>query len=398
MSTIAASIKSLFINMARKKGLLGSNSKGIVFLAPHPSKSIGADGFQQRVLAIDKSFNHMQRWYVTASLARGDSNSITEHQDNSFSILITPLDFSLIIAVIGLILKCKILYIHSVYGASRGIDTIFLFVPNVFKIFDMHGIVPEELKYDERKFAIRASFIEFICARSTDCIITVTNAMLVHVRKKYRNLNCYFVILPIYDESRSHCHADHKSLPMFPTELMNMPGIIYAGGYQPWQLLPLMVRTIKKHESIARYLILVPDGFHNYSSALAQLNVSKSIIQGSVTPNQVKEYYKFFHYGFILRDDSIVNKVSCPTKLIEYLCFGIIPIMISDNIGDFSDLRIKYLPLERLDRGELLSPDELTSFVKNNFIVYERVKAIQASGLKRLSTLICKVQENCANC
>lgn len=51
------------------------------------------------------------------------------------------------------------------------------------------------------------------------------------------------------------------------------------------------------------------------------------------------------YYVFVLRDDILVNQVACPTKIVEYLNYGIIPIVLSENIGDFKELGYEYLSI-----------------------------------------------------
>jgi len=41
-------------------------------------------------------------------------------------------------------------------------------------------------------------------------------------------------------------------------------------------------------------------------------------------------------FGLLFRKDEVVNRVASPTKFSEYALCGL-PIIISDNIGDFSD-------------------------------------------------------------
>ncbi len=68
-----------------------------------------------------------------------------------------------------------------------------------------------------------------------------------------------------------------------------------------------------------------------------------------VKTNELAEYYEKAHYGFVLRDDISVNNVACPTKLVEYMNYGIIPIVLSSKIGDFERMKYDYVSLENLN-------------------------------------------------
>jgi len=63
--------------------------------------------------------------------------------------------------------------------------------------------------------------------------------------------------------------------------------------------------------------------------------ISESIAVKTVSPEDITIELTPYQYGFILRDEHIMNQVSCPIKLCEYLANGVIPIM-SQGIGDFA--------------------------------------------------------------
>jgi len=65
----------------------------------------------------------------------------------------------------------------------------------------------------------------------------------------------------------------------------------------------------------------------------------------SLSPEELKRYYVKAHYGFILRDDVVVNRVACPTKMIEYLNYGMIPVVLSPFVGDFDEMGYEYVKL-----------------------------------------------------
>ncbi|MFA5816684.1 MAG: hypothetical protein WC865_13810, partial [Bacteroidales bacterium] len=73
----------------------------------------------------------------------------------------------------------------------------------------------------------------------------------------------------------------------------------------------------------------------------------------SVNPDELESYYELAHYGFILRDDILVNRVANPTKLAEYLQYGIIPVVKLVDIGDYARYEYEYIPYEELNNGLL---------------------------------------------
>jgi hypothetical protein len=77
----------------------------------------------------------------------------------------------------------------------------------------------------------------------------------------------------------------------------------------------------------------------------------------SVEPTKVKNFYLTHEYGFVLRDEVLVNLVACPTKLVEYLYWGVLPIVITPRIGDFDARTLHCITLDQFMRGEF--PDNM---------------------------------------
>ena len=61
--------------------------------------------------------------------------------------------------------------------------------------------------------------------------------------------------------------------------------------------------------------------------------------------------YEAADLGLILRDDSPVNRVACPTKLAEYLFFGLIPVVRSPRLGDFQELGYAFITEQEFRAG-----------------------------------------------
>jgi hypothetical protein len=122
--------------------------------------------------------------------------------------------------------------------------------------------------------------------------------------------------------------------------------VIYSGNCQKWQNIDLMLEVIKKNRcKHLEYIILTgePSVFEEKMQKVGIIKNLWNISVLSVKPFELPQYYNKAHYGFILRDDIAVNQVANPTKMLEYLNFGIIPIVKSPQIGDFASLGYDYL-------------------------------------------------------
>jgi hypothetical protein len=157
--------------------------------------------------------------------------------------------------------------------------------------------------------------------------------------------------------------------------------VVYAGGIQAWQNVPMMLDAAAALPKM-RYIFLTGERW-----AMEQQAKSAHVINytcNSVPPNQVPDHYLTSTYGFILRESILLNQVACPTKLVEYLYWGVIPIVLTPNIGDFSELGFMFVSLEDFCSGRLPDEDEAVQIrVTNRQVVESLFKACE----NELSTL-----------
>ena len=80
----------------------------------------------------------------------------------------------------------------------------------------------------------------------------------------------------------------------------------------------------------------------------------------SLPQHKVFQELKYYDFGFILRENHVINKVSSPIKLLEYTSSGVIPIL-TDSVGDY--------PMIMKDQKIGIVIDDLNfSFLKNDFL------------------------------
>jgi hypothetical protein len=94
--------------------------------------------------------------------------------------------------------------------------------------------------------------------------------------------------------------------------------------------------------------------------------------------------YSAADFGFIVRDKSPVNGVACPTKLIEYLCYGVIPIVELVEIGDFAAYGYEYVSLADFNEG--FFPDHASRgwMIKRNLEVARSMREEYEHALENL--------------
>lgn len=332
----------------------------IVFVARFPSMMNEKDGFTQRIAWIDALVHDVPRIYLDISLAGNIRKKKTEI---GYATIIQLNIFLHFFTILRYFKNASIVYIHSVYNALRAIPAYWL--SNT--VTDMHGIVPEEMHVADKKWRARIfGYVERIAIKKSSIAVFVTNAMKAHFRDKYRRDNSedkIIAILPKIDDERG-------SLESVLSSRRESGAVIYAGGIQPWQNISLMLGSAARASNY-KFTFLSSD-----YQKLVQLAADAKVNQFSsfaVAPKEVATYYLQSEFGFILRDSISVNKVACPTKLVEYFHWGVIPIVLSPDIGDFSEMGFRYILLDDFVSGKIPNADELKMMRLRNREIIDRL-------------------------
>lgn len=308
----------------------------IVFVAPNPFKAEKREGFLQRVAAIDGIFSGEKLYYDDIDVSKLPQT----------------------------LLKADMIYVHSIYMAQK---ILFLYPILSHKIVtDLHGVVPEEEEFSGNAAkASEMADVENVVFASGVYFVTVTDAMINHFDKKYKNTKekRKWVRLPIFEVNAG-----------FEKVKKDSHSVVYAGGAQPWQNTNLMIQAIQTNTSY-KYTILTQD-----KNAFSQLkNLDHDISIATVDSGEVALYYSTASLGFVLRDDVIVNRVACPTKLIEYLSYGVVPIVKTPHIGDFNALGYQYVKYEDFIEGKM-SQKEIVDAQRKNLSVIKKLQVVADVG------------------
>jgi DNA-binding phage protein len=318
----------------------------IFFIAPNPHTVKDRDGYLQRVMAIDELFSNEEKYYY---------HDFADDQER----------------VLQLIAQSKMIYVHSVYQAHFLKDHYEAFGSKI--ITDLHGVVPEEEELSgNQEQAAYMAHIEELAVRWSAKLVAVTAAMSRHFNTKYEqfDLKKKWIQLPIFETTLEQKTKDAKA----------HTGVIYAGGVQSWQNVELMKQAISKKDTY-RYVILTPQPA--YFEDMLEPALARCLIK-SVKSDAVKQYYEKAMMGFVLRDDIVVNRVACPTKLVEYLAFGIVPVVKSPMIGDFKDLGYVYITIEQF-MNENISESFLRKSSLANVKVFKKLQQKTKSGKTELT-------------
>ena len=343
----------------------------MLFLAHEPNAENERDGMSQRIKWIDEQFRDVPRVILHISLKR----NMRRRRFIRSSVLAVE-EVNLLIhfpRILYLALRSDIVYVHSCLYALRGLPLYFL---GLRIITDMHGIVPEEQRIVGKSWLSRVllfrvlSVIEIIVVKRSAVLVFVTNAMRIHFKEKYSlgdDANTY--IIPILT----------REAPLARLSFKDPTLVIYAGGLQAWQRVDKMLDVVEHAKGWFRYLFLTGDA-DNLSKELNRRGITKVQVD-SVPKSIMYEHYERASLGLILRADSLINRVACPTKLVEYLWSGIIPIVEQPFIGDFKEMGYKYILMDDFVKGQLPGAAELDNMRERNHQIARELEKLSVAEI-----------------
>lgn len=240
------------------------------------------------------------------------------------------------------------------------------------------GIGPEEycLLHAEDKNQIRVNVIERLLESQERFIlkhafkrIFVSEAMAKHYQNKYGYVFNDYIAIPCYNTTLNISSDVSRYMEL---------SFIYAGSSHAWQRLDKMLRIFKAVQQLdsSAYLTIMTKDKQGVSAMASELGLDNVLIDYT-TQNKLDSIMARHKYAFLIRDDIIVNRVSTPTKMANYISSGLMPIYsdvieafqknidlgdfgipISDNM-DFEDIAQKILhhhvkTRDSIDVGEML--------------------------------------------
>lgn len=336
------------------------NNDTILIIAPAPARLKDIkNGWTDRINEIDTIFGDKNRIYIFCCTDHEGSPTsfIKKYSRNVQEIILNPKKEEHRKYLQSLAKQSKFIYVHTLHYAEHVLDLL-----DIAKVIvDIHGVTPEEeemLGRPELK-PLYEKVEQEVLKKAYLCIF-VSQAMRTHYQKKYPKISCKSIILPIIQKYPINFKSKHpvnrrRELPV---------SVVYAGGTQVWQNIDLMIEIAAATQHFAKYEFLSDHWEEIKKKADAIIN-SDRITYGFVKKKELVNHYIDSDFGFILRDDSPVNRVASPTKLFDYCFFGIIPIVKSVDLGDFKELGYEYITHEDFING--FFPDSSTrEWIINN--------------------------------
>ena len=320
---------------------------GIAIAAPFPGPDVPHEGWMTRIASIDRQLEGIPRIYLNFSGAHDDSQcEVTRHDPERAEVRINPLEARSTAFVSELAESVGLFYVHTLHLAEHVLPWL-----NTGKVcVDIHGVTPEEEELlGNPHLRERYEAVEREVLQGARCCIYVSEAMADHYADKYPSLRPTRLTIPV-----DPVFPDGLRIHRGPPADDRRPVALYSGGTQVWQNLDAMLALAEAVGDDVEFWFLSQD------HALIRRRIEQT---GTGHPpavawcdkTELTAAYRAADFGLVLRDDSPVNRVSCPTKLVEYLSFGLIPVVRSPYLGDFHRLGYAYVTEDELKDG--LIPD-----------------------------------------
>ena len=276
------------------------------------------------------------------------------------------------LGTLGLLLLLKkkriqLIHCHQL-GAFAMVRRIQRFIPECKVVLDVHGCGVQEYLYSEKdcanpRFLDYLSWKERSALESADWLVFVSEAMRSHFEREYRRSFANSTIIPCAVKPAPVADSAQREALRKQHGLQGRFVFCYLGSLQPYQLpeeMCLLFRNAMTYEPdafffaithasaelsrIARSVGIPPDRFRVVSARHSDTNLLVQLAD----------------VGLLLRDDSLVNRVSSPTKFGEY-CMAGVPTITTSHVGDISTIVEKHgvgvvIPLPAQDQTRVLAP------------------------------------------
>ena len=239
--------------------------------------------------------------------------------------------------IIPLLKKTKSVYFHTV-GNFIKLSPYMYFFSKKKKIIDLHGSQPEELSYSNQNILSNIfSFFEKIAFRKCDYFIHVSHNMISHFKEKYSWHNKPDLYVPIFSSNldlnkKINIYESSKTSRIQLGINEDEKVFLYSGGIQAWQKVDCVVNFSRKVINSGHTVILLSMQAEFFKDQLSDCLDNPNLIITSAKPEELEKYYLASNFGMMFRDDNVLNVVSSPTKMSEYLYYGIIPVLTSKKV------------------------------------------------------------------
>lgn len=345
----------------------------ILIVGKFPDESERLDGMMIRVMEIDRILSAKYDLTYLDINFRNKSLKIDE-VDGRRVIRLNPI-YS-IFHIYLLLKKYELIYVHSLINFVKLIPQIT--IGGHSYLIDIHGAVVEE-SLSSKSYAKFITFMLFekVAFKRSLRLLAVSHAMADFYANKYGIGRGKIIVLPIFGE------LIEESMAL--RERSEKITIIYAGGDQAWQNFDMMLKIAQANNTNGiRYEFFMPKKTAEKYKKFESGNIKFSTASSS----ELLENYSRSHFGFLLREENTVNRIATPTKFIEYVSSGVVPIVIQPKIGDMSYYGYRYLTVDDLAVGRMPFAESIAELRGHNYNCYLAQRYDANNGIEQLHQFI----------
>ena len=216
-------------------------------------------------------------------------------------------------------------------------------------IFDMRGVLPEEflIRSTSIKFKFFSKifkFFERFFLKVSDEIVTVSDAFKLYLLDEYSFISSDSIsVIPTYSMNNNFLSKDYVDCKLKYFNDKSVDLYVYSGSLEVWQKFDDVISIfseISKQNKNARLVVFTKDSVNANHKLLKFIDKNLFSVD-SLTYDDLILSLPSCDFGFLIRDNNIVNRVASPIKFSDYINANIF-VLASDNIGDVSNYIKKF--------------------------------------------------------
>jgi len=221
------------------------------------------------------------------------------------------------------------------------IDAFYAIIVRLFTrkeiIFWVQGVIPEEdyLKFNSKFRYWTFSLLERLSMRFCSKFVFVSEGMKEHFEKKFTRKFFNSIVVPCISELK------YQNLPRIENSY------VYIGGLSVWQKFDEILRMFNKiglKKPTSKLFIVTfskERAIELVNSIINPWLLDNVRVLTLINRDEIGVLLSQMEYGFLLREESVINYVASPIKFAEYISCGVNPI-ISSSLKSYATLTAKY--------------------------------------------------------
>lgn len=219
--------------------------------------------------------------------------------------------------------------------------------------YDFRGLGSEESRFKGKsKIKILIlEYLEWFAYNFSDKLFTVSDSFKTYLETKYSKKK-KIIVIPCCVEK-----AVFVSKPIYtPGDKIKF---VYVGGLAKWQKFNYILKIYSQISSkLNTSLTIITNDVSQAKAIIKEKNVNAEVFR--MDHEDISQELIKYDFGFLFRDNILLNNVASPVKFLEYISNGVIPI-ISENIGDYS----KLINTNKIGIIDTLNIDEMIAEIEN---------------------------------